>query len=831
MNPLFLILIYFLASFALLAGAVALLRLILHRSHRVPQSLRTVTLLVRVPKEFRMDEDKRKETKELIAPFELFFANLGGMKPQRGLTPFFFGRHDHMAFEIVAERTGAIAFYVTVPLFLRRFVEQQLQAQAPFAQIDPVPDYNIFSPKGIIMGGYLVLRKRYIYPIHTYEKMNSDPLDAITNSLSKIEEGDGAAIQIIARSAHKRWHRWGYRVASQMQQGKSAEKAVRSAGGGGVLGFFGGIGTSLFGSSKKKDEQDYPEKQYHLSPMEEEIVKLLEEKSGKSGFDVNIRVLASAQNEEKAKLYLQTIMNAFSQFDAYGYGNGFKSKRFVKQSSVIQNFIYRNYKRRQSYVLNAAEMTSLFHMPLPKTETPNIRWLPARKAPAPVNMPRDGLILGRNVYRGIETVVRMKRADRRRHLYIIGKSGSGKSVLMENCAVQDIRNGEGVCVVDPHGDLIESILSQVPKERADDVIVFDPSDTDRPIGLNMLEYRSEEERDFSVQEMIRIFQKLFPPEMIGPMFEHNMRNVMLTLMADKEQPGTIVEIPRMFTDPAYQKYKYQKVHDPMVRAFWEKEMAQTTDFHKSEMLGYLISKVGQFVENEMMRNIIGQPKSGFDIFDIMNNRKILLVNLSKGKTGEINSSLLGLIIVSKIQMAALRRANLPESERSDFYLYIDEFQNFVTESIATILSEARKYRLNLIIAHQYIGQLVKQNDTSIRDAVFGNAGTVAAFRIGVEDAEMVAKEFEPVFNQFDVVNIEQFTAYVKLLIDNTASKAFNMMTYPPVPPDPAYAAKIKELSRLKYGRPRAQVEAEVFERSKLGESMKKAATPAAEASL
>ena len=403
-------------------------------------------------------------------------------------------------------------------------------------------------------------------------------------------------------------------------------------------------------------------------------------------------------------------------------------------------------------------------------------------------------------------------------MYVIGKSGVGKSVLMTQMALQDIANGDGVCVVDPHGDLIMDILARMPANRRPDVIHFNPSDMDAPVGLNMLDATTPEEQDFAVQEMIAIFMKLFPPEVIGPMFEHNMRNVMLTLMADPSQPGTIVEIPRMFTDPVFQKSKVSKVTDPIVRSFWEKEMAKTSDFHKSEMLGYLISKVGRFVENSMMRNVIGQSRSGFDFQRIMNEGKILLVNLAKGSTGEVNANLLGLIIVSKLQMAALRRANMPQDQRRDFFLYIDEFQNFVTDSVATILSEARKYRLNMTIAHQYVGQLVQGQDTKIRDAVFGNVGTVVAFRVGVEDAEIFAQTFAPTFSQFDVTNVEKYAAIVKLLVDNTMSKPFTMHTLPLGPVTPGLMEQLIQQSRQQYGKPRSEVEKEILERSQLGVS-------------
>jgi hypothetical protein len=353
------------------------------------------------------------------------------------------------------------------------------------------------------------------------------------------------------------------------------------------------------------------------------------------------------------------------------------------------------------------------------------------------------------------------------------------------------------------------------------VIIFNPSDLDRPVGLNMLEVKDENLKDFAVQEMISIFYKLFPPEMIGPMFEHNMRNVMLTLMSDPDNPGTLAEIPRMFTDQEYADEWVAKVRDPVVRAFWEKEMAKTSDFHKSEMLGYLISKVGRFVENEMMRNIIGQGRNSFDLREVMDNQKILLVNLSKGRTGEVNANLLGLIIVSKLQMAAMGRADMPEHLRKDFYLYIDEFQNFVTNSIATILSEARKYRLCLIVAHQYLNQLTDQSGkTDVRDAILGNVGTTFVARIGPEDTEILEKIYTPYFSGNDLINSEMFTWYVKMIVNNSSVKPFTMAVprYPKefMQGNAELRKAIYELSRLKYGRDRTIVEAEIMERSNLG---------------
>jgi len=499
--------------------------------------------------------------------------------------------------------------------------------------------------------------------------------------------------------------------------------------------------------------------------------------------------------------------------------NNFKvkiqSKR--KMHKFISGFIFRYFREglisSNKNILNTEELTSIFHMPTKFTETPNINWLLAKDAPPPANLPKEGLLLGKTNYRGDEKEVRIADDDRRRHMYIIGQTGTGKSVFLQNMIIQDIKNGKGCCVVDPHGDLVEGVLPHIPKERADDIYLFEPFDTDRPMGLNMLEFKSPEQKDFAVQEMINIFYKLFPPEMIGPMFEHNMRNVMLTLMADEKEQGTIVEIPRMFSDQEFADGWIKKLEDPVVRAFWEKEMAKTSDFHKSEMLGYLISKVGKFVENEMMRNIMGQNHSAFDLRDIMDNEKVLLVNLSKGRTGEVNSELLGLIIVSKIQMAAMGRADMPEADRKDFYLYVDEFQNFATDSFASILAEARKYKLNLIVAHQYITQL----EENIRDAVFGNVGSFVTFRVGVEDAEVIAKEFDPVFSETDVINIERYHAYLRLMTESQKSMPFTMGTYPPYEGGSSEIAEaIKQLSRLKFGRDKKIVNAEIMERAQLG---------------
>lgn len=791
-----------------------LIRKILRAKNLESKAFRKTILLIRVPKEKKGEklsagEDNVVQNREQIAIAATLFSSLAGLKREKGFMAWFLGPKELFSFEIVVVNSK-ISFYVAIPDKMKDFVEQQIHAQYPHAEITEETDYNIFKSDSHIAGAYLWFKQKSAFPFKTYKQLDSDPLVGLLNPVSKLAESEGAVIQYVVRPASTGWRQESVRMIREMRAGEKFENVVRA----------GGLSRLLRRrtKSKKQDKGPAVAEPYRLTQMEEEMVKGMEEKISHGGLEITIRIVSSSSSNEKARLNLENIINAFNQYNIYRYGNSFGAVIPRKPNLLIRESIHRTMRPGLSMVANTEEMASFWHLPTPQTETPHINWLGSRKAPPPLNLPKEGIILGRAVYRGEENLVRMKPSDRRRHLYIVGKSGSGKSVFLQNLAVQDVQNGEGVCIIDPHGDLAEYVLSHVPKERAEDVVYFNPADIERPIGMNMLEAKTEEQKDFINQEMISIFYKLVTdPSMIGPMFEHQMRNVMLTLMADTENPGTIAEIPRMFTDDAFVEEWKKKVKDPVVLNFWNQEMAKTSDFHKSEMLGYLISKVGRFVENAMVRNIIGQSHSGFNFREIMDNKKILIVNLAKGLVGEINSNLLGMIIVSKLQMAAMERASLPEEKRHDFFLYIDEFQNFITESIATILSEARKYRLNLIIAHQYLSQMVdNKGKTTVRDAVLGNAGTMVSFRIGTEDAEILSKEFAPVFGAYDLINIEQYTAYIKLLIDNTAVKPFNMNPFPPEKGNSELAAAIKELSRLKYGRPREIVEEEIMKRSRLG---------------
>ncbi len=769
------------------------------------------TFLIKLPKE-KSDEDNNSSSaeaiKEEISRGETIFSSIGGLKAQRGFSVFLTGRNDHFSFEIVASK-GRIAFYVAVPVAMSRYIEQQIHAHYPEASIEEVEDYNVFTPDGQILSAVLKTQKKFIFPLKTYRHMDVDPLNSIINVISKLKADESLAIQYVVRSAYYPWHGKIKRVVRKIQEKKSISKGLNSDN------IFSEI-VSAF-SSKKQDPNNMETKT--LTSVEEEIVKSMEEKNMKAGLDVNIRLIASTKTKVQSKTYLENLANAFTEYNNYTYGNSFSRAQLRNQKKNIQNFIFRRFDEENSFILNTEELVSIYHFPLKFTETPNIVWLSAKSASAPNEVPSEGILLGENFYRGENKEIRMKKADRRRHTYIVGKSGVGKSVLQAGMAIQDIQNGEGVCVIDPHGDLIDDIISRIPASRAEDVVLFAPGDTERPMALNLLEYddRYPEQKSFVINEMINIFDKLYDLKSTGgPMFEQYMRNALLLIMEDPASGSTLMEVPKVLADEEFRKLKLSRCKNKTVADFWKKEAEKAGgEAALANIVPYITSKLTSFISNDIMRPIIGQQNSSFNFRDVMDNQKILLVKLTKGMVGEMNAYLLGMIIVGKILMASLSRADMKGDDRKDFYLYIDEFQNFTTDSICQILSEARKYALNLIIAHQYIGQLSKNNDTQIKDAVFGNVGTMLSFKIGSEDAEYLVKEFAPTFNEFDLVNIDKFTCYTKLLVDNAALRPFSMKTKYPLPgrENLELAEKIKNLSRLKFGKDKSLIESEISQRT------------------
>lgn len=795
-------------------GASLLFYFKIKKRGRLLGSLDMVLFLVTMPKyDFKKKEIIEEGEKALIGQMEQIFSAFLSLETPGLLKKIIYGS-PRVAFEIASQTGGTdISFYVAVPIFLESALEKYIQGVYPRALVENIPqDYTIFEPGGVTAGSYLKLAGPMFFPISTYKNLEKDPLATITNTLSKISPDEGAAIQLVIRPlARRKWRKTGEKVLTKIKEGKSVKAAISESSRLWLFNLLMELNDIFVAPSREEESREFVSKGL---VVDEGIIQSIQNKVQKQVFEVNIRLVTAAENQARAKEILTHLQGAFGQFSVYSM-NSLRSVKLKKKSlkKFIYDFSFRNFVPAQANILNIEELTGIYHFPTHYIETPYIRTAKTGIAAPPAELPAEGLnLIGRAVFRGEENnVFFASREDRRRHSYIIGQTGTGKTSLLQEMIRQDIENGEGVALIDPHGEFVEETLANIPRERVGDVVLFEPFDTERPIGLNMLEYDTPEQKDFAVQEMIAIFHKLFPPEIIGPMFEHYMRNAMLALMADKSNPATLVEIPRMFTDEQFMQDRLSRVTDPIVRSFWLKEWQQTTGATRSDMLGYVVSKVGRFIENGMMRNIIGQSRSGFDLGKIMDKKMIFLANLSKGLTGEVNSSLLGLILVSKLQMAAMKRARISEEEREDFYLYIDEFQNFTTNSIATILSEARKYRLNLILAHQYIPQL----ETDISNAVFGNVGTIGAFRVGADDAEFLEKQFEPVFSRFELVNLDNFNLVIKLLINSKTSSPFRVQTIMPKEGNPGQKKSIKEISRLKYGRGKGLVETEISKRSNL----------------
>lgn len=811
--------LFYFILFLIFLFILLIVRYIIHEIAHNKSYFKHKIFLVRLPKEKPKDNEKdfhAQEFRDEISKAETLFASIGGLRAQRGFKAWLYGRNDHFSFEIVANKRK-ILFYVVAPENMARYLEQQVHAHYPEAVIEEVDDYNIFHHQASIMAGTLRTNRKHFFPIKTYQKQEIDVMNSLINIMSKLDEKEGMAIQYVVRSAHPRWHKRARRIGYDVQRGRPIREAIRSTWVTRSIRFV----TETFRTHKPQIQKDPNAQMPRATATQEEMLKGIEEKNSKAGFDVNLRIVVSAANYGNAYTYLSNLAGAYSQFNYYEYGNSFNNKiRTGRQKHVINDFIYRRFSWRRRFILNTEEMASLFHFPTKTVETPNVLWLTAKHAPAPSDLSDEGIVIGKNIYRDVVKEIHFKRADRRRHTYIIGKSGTGKSKFIAGMAIQDIINGEGVCVLDPHGDLIADIASRIPPERAEDVIIFSPADIERPLALNLMEYdeRYPEQKTFVINEIIKIFDKLYDLKATGgPIFEQYMRNAMLLVMDDPSTGSTLMEIPKVLADPAFRNMKLAKCKDHTVVDFWRKEAEKAGgDAALANVVPYVTSKLTQFISNDTMRPIIGQQKSSFNLRDVMDKQKILLVDLSKGAIGEMNAYLLGMILIGKILMSALSRTDMTETSRKDFYLYIDEFQNFTTDSINSILSEARKYGLNLIIAHQYLGQLTdKSGNKSIRDAVFGNVGTWALFKVGSDDAEIMEKEFAPVFNQYDLINVEKFTAYVKLLVDNSATRPFSVASPWPLPgvEREGMLGKIKTLSRLKYGQDRRMIEAEIRRRT------------------
>ena len=754
-----------------------------------------VTLAIHVPK----DNDRTPQSAEQ------FFAALHGIFRDDPAI------QEHVSFEIVAEK-DSIIFYVCTPIHLKDFIESQLYAQYPKLQISRVEDYT----KQVELGGKTVatakmqLTKEDLYPIKTFTSSEVDPLAGITAVMSNMEAGEHIWIQMIVRPVGDNWQQRGVQLVNNIRSGvstNSKSNAVWLSVGRGIHSIIKEI-VKPGSSVATVENKDGAEKK--ISGPQQAALTGVESKITKLGFETIFRITVVAFSESDSRAKVQAILAAFKQYNTTNL-NGFKAGEIkINDYESWERYLNREFEEKGN-VMNIEELASIYHFPSQQVETGAIAWAGSKKGEAPFNLPLKGLVdakdltvLGITDFRNSEKEFGIKIDDRKRHIYVIGKSGTGKSTLLENMAVDDVLEGRGVIVVDPHGEFADKIIDSVPEERIKDVIVLDPSDREFPIAFNLLESVREDYKAMVASGFVGIFKKIFGNSW-GPRLEYILRNTVLALL--DTEGSTMLGIPKMLTDANFRAGIVKNIKDSVVGDFWTTEFVAMDNKQRTEAVAPILNKVGQFLSTSTIRNIVGQAKSTIDIRQIMDEGKILVVNLSKGKIGEDNMALLGAMMITKVQLAAMSRANVSSGERKDCFMYVDEFQNFATDSFATILSEARKYGLGLTIAHQYIAQM----EDTVKDAVFGNVGTIISFRIGGADAKVIAEELEPVFNNNDLINLQMARVYIKLLINGISMPAFSARTLPPLKIERSYRDQVIAYSREHYTRPRIEVEEAIDE--------------------
>jgi TraM recognition site of TraD and TraG len=794
---------------AILFVAFSQYRKALREAKNYERGLKMIPLRIHLPPASedteRGQRDERELNEEVISEAQVMY-NIIASTATKGFKNKVYGQR-HISFEVVA-RGGLIDYYAVVPTVLIDVVKQAVAAAYPAARLEEVAEHNVFSQSGKMtgtIGGEFTLKKQFVYPIATYQESKRDASRALLNALSVASREDGAAIQILLRPAREGWVRSSTEKVKKMKEDKAKGKGL------GMGSAAGGLAQALWKPPEASSEKNPEEKQ--LTALEQSVVDAIEEKTRYPGYEVLIRVVVSSNTTEHSQGLLKNIVAAFSLFDS-PTNNGFTFTTTKNVEDLVTSFIFRFFPQTVNYnILNSVELATIFHLPDQKSiPTSQVQRQLSKQVDGPTQLMEEGLLLGINEFRGVKKEIRLSENDRRRHTYIIGQTGVGKSGFLENLALQDMLDGRGFAFIDPHGDVVEKLLANIPKERVEDVIYFNPGDLDNPIGLNLFEYETEDQKDFLVQESINMLYSLYDPGhtgIVGPRMEHIFRNCALLLMSDPAG-GTFIDIPKLLVDDEFMKSKLKYVTDRNVLDFWTKEYPASQRSNESgEVTSWVVSKFGPFLSNTMMRNIMGQTKSGFKIRDIMDNKKILLVNLSKGKMGELNSKLIGMIFVMKFQVAAMGRADMAEQDRKDFCLFVDEFQNFATESFESILSEARKYRLNLVLGNQFMTQLTDK----IREAIIGNVGTVISGRIGVTDAELMVKKFSPTFDAEDLTKLPNYQAIASVMINNVPSAPFSMSLVAPMAKDnPQLADAMKRLSATKYGVSRPAIEREIFAR-------------------
>lgn len=795
-------------------------RKMLREAKNYERGLKMVPMLIHLPPssddiENNGSRDERDLTEEVLSQAQVMY-NIIASTATKGFKSKVYGQR-HLSFEIVANE-GLVRYYAVVPMVLVDVVRQAVAAAYPSARLEEVTEHNIFSQVGKMsgtIGGEFTLKKDFVYPIATYKESKRDASRALLNALSAAGREDGVAVQLMLRPAREGWTKNSVHVAEKITKDKGKKKP----------GFGGFIAPKELMEAlwQPPEVKEVKPEEKQLSSLEQATVEAIEEKTKYPGYEVLIRVVVSSNTAAHSQALLKNVVAAFALFDSPSF-NGFKFAVTKNIEELVTAYIFRFFPQTVTQnVLNSVELASIFHLPSQSNiPTSQVQRQLSKQVDGPTQVMDEGFLLGYNEFRGVKKPIRLSTNDRRRHTYIIGQTGTGKSVLLENLAFQDMMDGRGFAFVDPHGDSVEALLGKIPKERVEDVIYFNPGDMTNPIGLNMFEFDHPDQKDFLVQESINMLYGLYDPGhtgIVGPRLEHIFRNCALLLMADPNG-GTFIDIPKLLIDDDFMKSKLKYVKDQTVLDFWTKEFPDSKRSNESgEVISWVVSKFGPFISNDAMRNIIGQTKSGFNLRDIMDNKKILLVNLSKGRMGELNSKLLGIIFVMKFQAAAMGRADIPEDQRVDFSLYVDEFQNFATESFESILSEARKYRLNLILGNQFMTQLTDK----IREAIIGNVGTVISGRIGITDAEILVKKFAPTFDAEDLTKMPNYQSVTSVMINNVPSAPFSMSFVPPMgQSNQQLADALKRLSAAKYGKPRAAVEKEIFSRLGAGDAARKA---------
>ncbi|MDD9868011.1 MAG: type IV secretion system DNA-binding domain-containing protein [Candidatus Campbellbacteria bacterium] len=781
-NPILILIIA--GASAIILGLIILFLFFIRKINKkkmIAQSLQMTLLSVSIYR-----DEKQKETKnpiEEVARSEQLFNALAAV-------------NSVFAFEMALPYgKPSLQFFIRVARDKEDVTEEQIKGIFPEAKVVKTNDYTIFSEKSHAVGGYVETKKHFSIPIRTYKLTEKDTFLPILNTFTGASQKNiGLMMQVIVRQSSKSNSSTVHRILGRLTKGSSLKKAIKAENAFHSL-------VSSFSGAKDKKKGEVPQQ----PEVNQDEVEILKAKVEKPILDVVVRVCASATTEDAAESLFDVLSSGFGQFLGTNY-NEFVVKKAKDISKFASDLSFSLFDESKRMRLNLAELVSIFHLPTFTDRHRLVEWEENKTVAPPHDLPTEGLLLGEYVGKDGTKEIRLSHEDRRRHIYSIGQTGTGKTSLIKSMVVQDIYEGRGVCVLDPAGDMIDDLSSLIPEHRSEDTILFNPDNLERPFALNMLEYDHSrpEEKTFIVNEILNIFKSLFSEETMGPMFEQYMRNALLLLMESEEgRPSTLIELPRIFVDEEFRRRKISLAKTGIVIDFWEKEASVVTgEASLSNITPYITSKFNVFIANDYIRPIMGQPYSSIDFRKIIDEGNVLLVKLSKGRIGEINQHLLGMMITNKLTLAAFAREDIPEESRKDFYLYIDEFQNFTTDTISTILSEARKYRLNLMIAHQYVQQL----SDKIKGAVFGNVGTIVSFRIGNEDAEILEKQLEPSFSAYDLISMKNLNAAVRILSGGHPKKPFSMNVKFVDRGDREIADFIVMKSLERYGSPSEEVE-------------------------